>query len=541
MSDPDLVGLAEALKSDGFKLRITSTGPSFLAMAHVRGIAIPMRLQYASNDLAEPPRVFVDQVEKLTAGVIAHLDEANELCVVDRREYIADRYAVAGQARGIVRRAAELLERGLTKAGPLEIAAEFPRHWGGQVVRVSFAPTRSFAKLDPEKPKVQFDLCPTAPPASEVGAVVVATSAQLSFLNSQARPNTLVEVLDWAKVWDATLPDRILDALAALHPADPFAIIYAPNGVVAFQVKVSSRGARVMTSILKPGSWNRLLRGKFGRNLPVTRYQGLRVDTAYLLGTNSVTGTAPLAGRTVVLVGCGAIGGFLSHALAQFGAGVDGGTLILVDHEELEARNTARHKLGAAQVGTNKALACKASIDAALPDLSVSALPLKVEQAKSRVLAADIVIDATGEQAVGDLLNAWRIACTQAGEAAPALLHTWVVGNGAAVESYFSSDPDFGCYRCLHPNLLERQPRFPVLRAEADVSRSTGCGEDAFAPYGPAAPMAAASLAANHAVDWARSVPRPLLRTVRLSYSDTIDRKPTNPSKSDKCPACASH
>lgn len=540
MSDPDLVGLAEALRPDGFKLRITSTGPSFLGTAKVRGVAIPVRLQYASNDLTEPPKVFVDEVEKLTSGVIAHLDEANELCVVDRREYIADRYAVAGQARGIVRRAAELLERGLTKAGALEIAAEFPRHWGGQVIRVSFASTQSFARLDAEKHKAQFNLCPMAPPASEVGAVVVPTPAQLSFLNGQARPNTLAEVLAWAKAWDPTLPGRLLDALAALHPADPFAIIYAPNGVVAFQVNVSSRGKRIMTSILKPGSWNTLLRGKFGRNLPITRYQGLRVDTAYLLGTNSVSGTAPLAGRTIVLVGCGAIGGFLSQALAQFGAGLDGGSLLLVDQEELEARNTARHKLGAEQIGTNKAIACKAGIDAALPGLSVSALPMKVEAAKFRVLAADLVIDATGEQAVGDLLNAWRIACSTAGEHAPALLHTWVVGNGAAVESYFSSDPAFGCYRCLQPNLLA-PPRYPVLRPEADVSPSTGCGEDPFALYGPAAPMAAASLAANHAVDWARGAPRHLLRTIRLSYSDTVDRKPTNPTKSDKCPACASH
>ncbi len=537
MTDATLKRLVEGLKLDGFKLKHTSSGPSFRGSVRVRENLVNLRLEYLDANFAEPPKVFVEQPEKLSPGVIAHLDEAAELCVLDRRLYVADRYAVAEQARGIVRRAAEVLERGLTKAGPQEIAEEFPRHWGGKVVEVHFGPRNGFAKVVEAKSWLQFEICsePVAPPG--IGAVVIQTGLRLSFLNGQSRPSTLGDVLDWARAWDPTLPNRMLGGLSALSPIDPFAIIYAPNGIAIFQLKVSSRGERVVKSVLRPRAWRTLVRGNFGRNLPITRNQGLRVDTEYILGTNSMNGTAPLAGLTIALVGCGAIGGFLSIALAQLGAGLAGGRLVLIDHDILSARNTARHRLGADKVGTNKALACKECVEQAFPGLSVSGLPLKVEQCQSRVMAAQFAIDATGEHAVGDLLNAWRLEQSASGGASPALLHVWVEGNGAAVQSYFSSDPNGGCYRCLQPDLL-LPPRFPVLRRDADVSVATGCGEAPFSPYGPAAPMAAAALATSHVLDWVRGTPRPLLRTARLSFQDTLERKPANPSKSNRCPAC---
>jgi hypothetical protein len=539
MSEPALKRLAAGLKLDGFKVRFTAAGASFRGAVQLHGAAVNLRIQYSAGSITEPPRVIVENPELLGPGVFAHLDESHELCVVDRREYVADRYLVAEQARGIVHRAANLLERGLTKVGPLDIAEEFPRHWGGTVTRVHFGPTDGFAKPIKDRTWLEFELCQKPVLAPDVGAVVVQTSQRLSFRKGQPRPNTLGQVLDWAATWDDSLPDRLLDGLAALSPVDPYAIIYAPNGVVGFQVKVSAKGAKVLKTIQQPSTWKTLLRGQFGRNLTIERTQGQRVDTPYILGTNGPDGQAPLAGRNIVLVGCGAIGGFLSVALAQFGAGL-GGSLTLIDNEKLDPRNTARHRLGVDKVGLNKAKGCKDVIDVVLPGLSVSALPLKVEQCQSRVLAADLVIDATGEQAIGDLINAWRLERSVAEDAAPAVLHTWVEGNGAAAQTYFSSDPGFGCYRCLQPDLLQA-PRFRILRDDADVSVATGCGEAPFSPYGPAAPMAAAALAADHAVDWARGKPKPLLRSIRLSYDETVDRKPTNPSKSEKCPACGGH
>lgn len=528
--------LIGALALDGFKFRTTYGGPSFRGSVSVRGTSVKITLQYEGTSFTAPPRVFLEDCGALRPGVIAHLDETNELCVVDRREYVSDRYAIAEQARGIVVRAAEVLDRALSAAGPEEIAQEFPRHWGGKTVRVSFGPFTGYAKADHGETFLTFQRCGRAEARAQAAAVVT-TERRLSFHEGQDRPNMLRELLNWADSWDSNLKPTLLRQLRALDPADPYAIICAPNGIVGVQVMVSRLGPRYISALGQKG-WSALLSGLRGPQLAVERCQVRRVDMNYILGTNSQNGTAVLARQRIVLIGCGAIGGFLSFALAQLGAGLDGGGLILIDPESLDERNIARHRLGRDQIGINKAVACSRATETALAGISVRPVSLEVEKCLAELASTDLIVDATGEHAIGDFLNAWRLERASEGETSPALLHVWIEGNGAGVQSYFSSHSDFGCYRCLQPELLER-PRFPLLRDDADVSVATGCGEAPFSPYGPAAPMAAAALAANHAAAWAKGDPKPLLRTVRLSYGETIDRKPTNPPKSEKCPACA--
>ena len=535
MSDPALVRLAAGLELDGFRLRHSSAGPRFRGIVNVLGAPIGLRLEY-ERAYAEPPHVVVETPELLPKGVIAHLDEDNDLCVVDRTAYVADRYKLAEQARGIVRRAKEILARAGTKAAEAEIAEEFPRHWAGPVVYVAFGPTDGFARPIKDRTTLDLELCADAVKPPDLGAAVVATEVRLSFRRGQTRPTTFAEALAWAGSFDPTLPTRLIDRLGAIGPLDPYAIIHAPNGVVGFQLEVSAKGPKVQQSILQPKSWRTLLSGQFGRDLPIKRVQGRRVDTEYILGTNGTGGVAPLTGRTIVLVGCGAIGGFLSASLAQLGAGL-GGRLLLIDHDNLSARNTARHRLGAAFVGRNKAQACRDSVLADMPGLTISALPLKVEQYRVQVMAADLVIDATGEQGVGDLLNAWCIEGAAAGQGT-ALLHTWIEGAGAAARTFVSSDPAFGCYRCLQPDLALPE-RLSALRPGVMAEIETGCGEAPFSPYGPAAPMTAAGLATTHVLDWATGHARPLMRTHRLNLADTVERPPTNPTRSASCPACA--
>lgn len=538
MSDPALVRLAAGLKLDGFRLRHTSVGPSFRGTVEARGTRIGLRLEY-ERTYAEPPRVVVETPDLLPKGVVAHLDENNELCVVDRTVYVADRYRLAEQGRGIVRRAKDILDRAGTKAATTEIAEEFPRHWGGGVFYVVFGPADGFARPTPGRTSLTFELCAAPARPSDGLASVVATDARLSFHPGQSRPATLAEVLAWASSFDTTLPKRILDGLGVGGPVDPTCIIHAPNGVVGFQLLVSAKGAKVVQSIAQPNTWRRLLAGRFGRELAVDRMQGRRVDTEYILGTNGKSGTAPLGGRSIVLVGCGAIGGFLAAGLGQLGAGLGVGRLLLIDDDALSARNTARHRLGAGFVGRNKAQACRESLLSDLAGLTVSALPLKVELCRTQVMGSDLVIDASGEQGVGDLLNAWRLEAAANGPA-PALLHVWIEGAGAAVRTHFSSDPAFGCYRCLQPDLTQ-PPRWPALRPGVAPAMDTGCGEAPFSPYGPAAPMSAAGLAAAHVLDWAAGHPRPLMRTHRLNLADTLDRPAINPTRSPSCPACAGH
>jgi molybdopterin/thiamine biosynthesis adenylyltransferase len=525
--------VAAALALDGFRPRVRSGGLSFTGSVQVRGKAVAMRLEYDGLEFSRTPRVIIEDPDALGAGVLPHLEEDNSLCAVDPRQFVPDRYGADQQARGIVRRVAEVLDQGLGPSAAEEIATEFPRHWGGRLLRVEFGPFDGYGEAY-EAPDGGFQIRRTEGPVQlpKLGAVVLATP-RLTFLRGQRRPTNLDELLVWAETQQTGLAERVLAGLAAVAPLDPYVVLHAPNGIAAFQLEVSSRGTHTMTAIKRPAAWETLVRGAFGKRLPIRRLQGLRVDTEYVIGTNSKTGTAPLSGRRIILVGCGAVGSFLSTALAQLGAGAGGGNLTLIDSETLANRNTARHRLGVEWVGEPKASACKKVIDQGFPGLSITALDKSVDQFRQRIEAADLVVDGTGEQAVGEMLNEWRI---QQG-AAPALLHVWIEGNGAAAVSYFSSDAAFGCYRCLQPDLLS-PPRFPVLRPDADTALVTACGEAPFSPYGPAAPLTASGLASHHIVDWAQGNARPLLRVVRLSYTDTQERRPTNPSKSPGCPAC---
>lgn len=49
-----------------------------------------------------------------------------------------------------------------------------------------------------------------------------------------------------------------------------------------------------------------------------------------------------LAGKRILLSGCGAVGGFLAQQLAQIGAGAPGGKLMLVDDDTLQGANLGR-------------------------------------------------------------------------------------------------------------------------------------------------------------------------------------------------------
>jgi hypothetical protein len=134
------------------------------------------------------------------------------------------------------------------------------------------------------------------------------------------------------------------------------------------------------------------------------------------------------------------------------------------------------------------------------------------------------------------MLNQWRLDLKQ--EQNVDLLHVWIAGQGAAVQTFFSSDPEFACRRCLQTEHAQPLRHWP-LRPDAPNDLQAGCGEAAYTPYGPSAPMMASGLAAKHVHDWKLGKQRPLLRTALLDYEQTYTVKPVNPTRVDTCPACA--
>jgi molybdopterin/thiamine biosynthesis adenylyltransferase len=535
MSDADILpGVISALAADGFEAALSAKGVTFRGSVTVNEIDVHLRMEYRDLEFSEPANVFIENPAALPRPVLPHLDEKNELCVVDRRAFVADRYHAAAEARGMVIRTREVIARGLTRHAIDEIAEEFPEHWGGKRIGVEFGAYEGPTEFTSDAGG--FVAVRRHHGALAPSGCALMTGARVSFAEHQQRPDTLAEFLEWASLWDATLPNRVIDALGHLSAADPHCIIIAPNGIFGFQLMVSARGQAHIAALRRTTGWRRVLRTPFAATLPLERDRGHRADLDYALGRNG-DGMPPLSGKQIVLVGCGSIGGFLARSLAQLGAGREQGRLILVDDDRLATANLGRHVLGSDDVGLMKADACRAQILNDLPGTTVLARTSLVQSQQALVGRADLVIDATGEHGVSEMLNAWMLDARKEGASFPGLLHVWIEGAGAAVQTFVSSDPAFACLRCLQPVHSERG-RFSALKEDAPVELRGGCGETPFTPYGPAAPMMAAALAAQHATDWAQGHARPLLRTGRLDWSVTKDVKPANPTVSERCPAC---
>lgn len=521
--------VVEAVALDGFQSKLEGETLLLEGTVKVQARSIPIRVEFDDLTFTTSPRLYVADLSTLPRRVMPHLDISGELCAVDRTYYLLDRHRVPGQIRGMLVRAREVLEQGLTKAATAEIAAEFPRHWAAQVASVNVQQSSGgVAIIDDEMLVNGLSI--------GIRGWMVSTRRQLSFAADQGRPETLGELLDWSGRWDAGLPQRILEGFARVGPNDPFILISAPNGIAIAKLNVSERGPRFQATLNKPKVWRAILAQPKTRSWGITRSYGRRSDLEDVLGRNG-DGVAPLAGRSITLVGCGAIGGYLARMLAQSGAGLSGGSLKLVDADQLAMLNIRRHALGKPHVGKTKVASLKAQIDTDFPGLNVSALPMDVQKNDVAMAQADLIIDATGEQGVSEFLNEWTLNKSTNGQGLTPVLHVWIEGAGAAVQTFINVDSAFACYRCLQPNHDEPARFSPLYGKQPDPVAP--CGEQPYTPYGPAAPAMAASLAVQHAIDWASGSAVPLLRTVAVRRELAHDVPPKSPPPKTQCPACS--
>ena len=110
-------------------------------------------------------------------------------------------------------------------------------------------------------------------------------------------------------------------------------------------------------------------------------------------------GQRRLAEASVLVVGAGGLGSPVLQTLA--GAGV--GRLTIVDHDRVAESNLHRQPLyGVADLGTPKALAARAALRRANPEVTIEAVtrPLDARNAPGLVAAATLVVDAADSFAV---------------------------------------------------------------------------------------------------------------------------------------------
>ena len=533
--DDARIALVEALRVEGFSVRPTWCGMDFHGKIKVRGALVDVILRFDDFSMMRAPRVIVPTLEQLSRPVVPHLNSFGELCVYERTSFLFDPYNAAGYSLGILAKAAEDLERNIGARAEAEISQELPQHFSEQTIGVSFGQYEG--PLIVQAAAHNNLIIRKIDGYAKADGYAVTTKASLSFRDTEHRPTTWGEFLGWLTSWDSDASARLVAGLrrCVRRGPDLFAFVCAENGSIGVRLRLDNI-APAQRQVFERIGWTRLLGLGQSRALTVNRMSGRRCDLEYVLSRNGGD-MGPLSGKRVMLVGCGSIGGYASLALAQMGAGAHDGEFVLVDKDILEASNVARHILGMGEIKLAKVSACKKLIDTNLPGLKVTPRKSDISAQLGTLSSFDLVIDATGEHEVGELLNRWRLDHFEKDGQPTLLAHGWIEGQGAAVRSFINHAPENGCYRCLQADLLGEQ-RYRVLKPDADIQPARPCGEAPYTPYGPAVSMAAAALLVRHVTEYVNEGSAKHLLTQQIDHDVTFYVKPASPARIKACPAC---
>ncbi|MCP1560159.1 hypothetical protein E4V01_01525 [Methylorubrum sp. Q1] len=265
------------------------------------------------------------------------------------------------------------------------------------------------------------------------------------------------------------------------------------------------------------------------------RFVGVRSDAGYLFSRN-LGSMINLTDKRILLIGCGTIGGFLAQQLAQCGAGAGQGYLSLVDSDVLSTGNLGRHLLGVPYLGRNKAEACAEFLLEQLPPLAIESYAGNVLTQKLSWDRYDLVIDATGEEALSLALNEHAV---QSRPSSPPHLFVWLLGNGAIAQCLMTGEPERACLKCLKPELAG-PPRYRALRpgSSLETISNLGCGDAEYIPFPVSRSVAAAALACELTIDWVNGNAGNRFRSLTLDSRRAFQVQNGSPTYLNACPAC---
>jgi molybdopterin/thiamine biosynthesis adenylyltransferase len=247
----------------------------------------------------------------------------------------------------------------------------------------------------------------------------------------------------------------------------------------------------------RPGKIPRseLARRLFGSETPAARMPVERVDAAWVHGRGHDPRQAGLSLKSVIVIGCGSVGGFIAQELTMAGVG----RLTLVDPESLSWSNIGRHALGAEHVGSNKATALGERLQRNYPHLKVEGFALPYEEfllEQSEHLAkADLVISATADWKMECRLNLQQVHR----EIVEPVLYTWTEPHACAGHAVLIQQGQ-PCLQCGMTRLGESRLQVTEWPTGNETQMEPACGA-VFQPYGPIELMGTVSLAASLALD----------------------------------------
>jgi hypothetical protein len=513
-----------------FKGRLTAANAD-----HAARVAVDLTGQ-------ELPRVHVDLPPGAPA-VIAHVGANGFVCYAAKGSLVLDIFDIPGQTLACLDRAATVLDLALRGEMQQDLEDEFFAFWGGELCFLDVggedkSPLSvlhfeeaglAFLTNRPERTqkKLRAMQLTGGTETSVVAGFLVNTTAKPKPSQGMWPPGTVADLLRWQELLDPHARremERQLLRACVRRKLMALCVVKSPVMQYAFWVSLAT-GQKQSPAKALATARPRLLAAK------VYPMSAVRIDDEYVSRRNA-PGRPTLAGKRVALVGCGTIGGFLAELLVKAGAGLDGGELLLIDSDILMPQNVGRHRLGLNYALKNKAAALKTELSAGAPTANLRDLPVKVQEAELGAL--DLLIDATGEEALSALLTR---QFTDSGVFVPTLT-TWVEGPGVAVRGLLRDAERQGCTRCMSE--AHGQPLFPVVDgAMPDDLAGHGC-ESLYVPFPATVSVQAACLAADMISDWLGHATAPRLRTTVTRRGFTKATQDTDVPRRATCPACSS-
>lgn len=544
----------DAFLQRGFSRVWSSNTHHYRGLLDPTGLKVPANVHLSDFDFVTPPIIRLSDVSVDSVRQLPHvLRSDGSLCYLDAKAIVLDRYDPGGTILQCLEQADKVLRDAVRGRLDEDLVGEFAAYWAEGSVLVDLAAGfEGDAQIQALRLKKQMDHVilvsngnsqflrlhrsndPDDPDPERKPCVVVRVPS-LAFDPKQSwPPKDLAALNAWLKGAAPTAVGKVEEAFSRTEGHTQWICLSAPNGrfFVSAELGPAYRKPEFLTN--RRGHLGQTLRHIQG-SVEISGYVGIPVDEHYIFSRNMGC-MKNLSGKRILLIGCGTIGGFLAQQLAQSGAGSAGGKLTLVDNDTLQGANVGRHLLGAPYLTRNKAEGCSEFLREQLPHLDIAAHTSSIVDVLSTLDRHDLVIDATGEEALSIALNERAV---QQRPTFPPLMFVWLEGNGAAAISTLTGDPNFCCYKCLKPQLAG-PGRFRILRPETEVEtgRNLACGDAFYIPFPVSRAVAAASLACDMTLDWVNGGGGFKWRCLTLDHRRAYQAKDSNPRKLDACPAC---
>ncbi len=234
---------------------------------------------------------------------------------------------------------------------------------------------------------------------------------------------------------------------------------------------------------------------------PISKFEKVKEVTPWNVAHNYRNYQVPRGGaspnltnKTVVIVGCGSLGGVLARTLIQSGVG----NLHLVDNDHFSADNVYRHVLPASRVGQYKSEALKRTLLAEYDGVAITSSTKNIEQVESTVFAAspDVVCLATGSPDEERDLIRRRLS----NSTTPPIVSGWIEPLSLGGHVMISEHGQHGCLECNFGGqalTTGAGSLVSFLSPGQDVQRSLmGCA-GTFTPYTAIDAMQTASIMAR--------------------------------------------